>query len=491
MTSQKPHPLQHTLDGTVRIFLAEGLMLPTGLLTIAFLTRTLGPETYGFYTLAAAIVSWLCWTITSFYSSSATKLVSEASNWQGVGSFVLRLSLLAGCGMTLLVVLLAPYIADLLGSPKLTVYLQLFSIEILFGCLSHSHKTILTGLGDFRARAVISTSHWLLRLILIVLFVELGFSLVGAVLGSVAASLLELLISRFFIKPSLFPRGSFSVRQFWSYSLPLFFFVISMRLFDKVDLFALKLLGGTTADVGIYAAAQNLTLVPGIFAFSFSTPLLTVMTQMLRSGRQQEAGELARGAMRIVILLLPFAGLCAGASSEIVHFIFGPSFLPAAPLLMLLIFASLAIVMISVASAILTAVGKPNWTFSLTAPMLPASIVGYWFLIPRLGSLGAAWVTTVVAIAACLAAMWMVFQLLRVSVSAATILRSLAVCSCLYVLASVWHTESAWLLLKLSVLGLGIIGAYLLIGELGAHDVSLLRATFLAQTSTRQNQGHC
>jgi len=489
MTAPKLPPHQQMLEGTVRIFLAEGLMLPTGLLTVAFLTRTLGPETYGIYTLAAAIASWLGWTTTSIYSRSAIKFVSEASDWQTVGSFVLRLSLLAGCGAALLLVLLAPFIADLFDAATLSFYLQLFALEVLFISLSNGHKTILTGLGDFRARSIISSGHWLLRLVLIVLFVELGFSLAGAVLGSVVASFLELLISRFFIRPSLCVQGSFPLRRFWSYSLPLFLFVISMRLFDKLDLFALKMLGGAAADVGIYAAAQNLTLVPGIFAVSFSTPLLTIMTRMLHSGLQQEARDLASGAMRVVVLMLPFAGVCAGAAPEIVQFIFGPAFIPAARLLVVLIFASIALVMISIVAAILTAAGKPSWTISLTAPILPVSVLGYWLTIPRMGPLGAAWVTTVVAFVTCLAAMYLIFQLLRISVSPATILCSIVVCVGANVLASAWPAVGIWLLVKLSILCVAVCGVYLLIGELNLRDVALLRAAFGFQTSTKHNPG--
>lgn len=37
--------------------------------------------------------------------------------------------------------------------------------------------------------------------------------------------------------------------------------------------------------------------------------------------------------MRLVIGLLPFTAMVAGAAPDIVHLIFGPTFLPAAPLL--------------------------------------------------------------------------------------------------------------------------------------------------------------
>jgi hypothetical protein len=44
------------LDGTIRVFLAEALFLPTGLLTTAFLTCRLGPEGYGLFLLAAPLM---------------------------------------------------------------------------------------------------------------------------------------------------------------------------------------------------------------------------------------------------------------------------------------------------------------------------------------------------------------------------------------------------------------------------------------------------
>ncbi len=61
-------PARQTLDGTIRVFLAEALILPTGLLSAAFLTRSLGPRDYGLFTLAATIVVWTEWVATSAFS---------------------------------------------------------------------------------------------------------------------------------------------------------------------------------------------------------------------------------------------------------------------------------------------------------------------------------------------------------------------------------------------------------------------------------------
>ena len=51
-----PSPLQrhrHIVDGTIWVFLAEALLVPTGFIITVCLTRRLGPEGYGMFTKAA------------------------------------------------------------------------------------------------------------------------------------------------------------------------------------------------------------------------------------------------------------------------------------------------------------------------------------------------------------------------------------------------------------------------------------------------------
>src|ERR1700687_3045044 len=46
---------RHVLGGSLRILLAEGLILPTGLITASVLTRYLGPAKYGLFTLTLMV----------------------------------------------------------------------------------------------------------------------------------------------------------------------------------------------------------------------------------------------------------------------------------------------------------------------------------------------------------------------------------------------------------------------------------------------------
>src|SRR5207247_2320947 len=90
------NPRHHMVEGTIRVFLGEMLLLPTGLLTAAFLTRKLAPEGYGLFMLAATLVAWIEWSITAIFARAAFKLIGEADDWRPIGAAVTRLHFAIG-----------------------------------------------------------------------------------------------------------------------------------------------------------------------------------------------------------------------------------------------------------------------------------------------------------------------------------------------------------------------------------------------------------
>lgn len=477
------HSGRHMLDGTLWILLAEGLILPTGLISAALLTRRLGAADYGLFTLAVVVVSWIEWSVTSLFSRTTVKFVSEAEDWRPIGSAVLRLYLLACSGAALLLCMLAVPVAKLLNEPVLASYLWLFAIDIpLFG-LAYAHRHILIGLGSFRQRAIASAGRWISRLLFIIVFIEAGLSVTGAIMGSIGASFVELAISRWYVRPALFGHSTFPARRLWGYAVPLFLFALSMRLFDKLDLFTLKALGGTAAAAGIYGAAQNIALAPGLFALSFSPLLLSNLGRMLRAHKSDEARMMSRNAMRAVVLLLPFAGMTAGAAPELIEVIFGQAFLPAAPLLALLIFGAIAAVMISVATTILTAAGKPNWTAILTVPLPLAAVAGHFILIPYWGATGASLVTTLLAGLGALAAVLCVHHHWGVWPPAATLWRSLLVSVMAYGASYFWTASGFLLLLKLPAICILIVVTLAFLREFNAWEIALAKSLLRTRAS--------
>jgi O-antigen/teichoic acid export membrane protein len=487
MKHPSAHPARDTLVGTLRVFLADMMILPTGLLTTAYLTRRLGPEGYGLFILAATLVAWVEWSVAALFSRTTIKFVSEAQDWRPVGAAVVWLHLLTSTGAALLLVLLAGPLAALLHEPHLAGYLRLFSLDIPLFSLAQAHRNILVGIGGFRERALASAGRWISRLLVIVLLVQLGFSVSGAILGSIAASLVELVIGRIYVRPALWRPAGFSVRPLWGYAVPLLLAAVSLRLFDKLDLISLKALGASAEQAGIYGAAQSLSLVPGIFALSFSPLLLSTLTRLLLRGEAEAARKMGRDAMRLVVGLLPFAGLVAGAAPEIVRLIFGQRFLSAAPLLALLLFGAVALMMVSVASAILIGAGKPGWTVALAGPLVPLALTGCFFFIPVWGPRGAALATALTAAAGALASILAVKRLWGILPSATTLLRSFLLSTLAYISAALWPAPGILLLVKLPAISLLICVAYFVLGEFSAAEMDLIRSILNWPGSSRKS----
>ena len=468
-------------SGTLWVFLAEALMFPTGLVTAGILTRNLGQEGYGVLTLVSVLVSWVEWTITSIFARTAVKFVSDADDWKPVGGAIAQLHFLIGAAAAAILWVSAKPIADLFDVPSFVGYLRLFSLDIPIFCLAYAHRQILIGRGLFLARAVASAARWLVRLLIIAVLVEYAnWSIEGAIVGSLGASVVELIVARWFIQPPLLKRLGYAPQQLFGYALPLFLFATSLRLFDKLDLFMLKIMGGTVAQVGVYGAAQNLAFVPGVFALSFSPLLLSTLNSSLQKGELVSAKQIGLNSVRLVVALLPFAALAAAAAVAIVSVVYGEAFSVAGPVLAVLMFGAMGLVMISVVTAILTAVGRPNLTAVLVAPMLPISAVGYALLVPDYGAMGACWVNAVTSMAGAIACLVALHQIWRVPLPVGTYVRSAIASLIVYQLGVWWIAPDSSLMLKLLLLSSLIPVLLLGLGELNRSERQFL-GSFIGQ----------
>jgi O-antigen/teichoic acid export membrane protein len=480
------------LGGTAAIFLAEALILPTGFITAVFLARRLGPADYGLFALASMIIVFVEWCCTAIYSATAVKFISEAGpQWRSVAAAVGRLYLLTGALAAAMLELLAGPLAQLLSEPTMAAHLRLFALDIPIACLSSANINVLLGRGFFRKRAAVSAGRWLSRLLLIILCVEAGFAVAGAIAGTIGASLVELAVSWYLVRPRLFAPSSFPARKLWGFAVPLFLNALCLRLF-RLDMFALKALGAAAAQVGFYGAATNLSIPPSLLSASLSPSLLSTLSGLLGEGETERAGQIGGTAMRSVFWLLPFAALAAGSSAEIVRFIYGPTFLPAGPLLSLLIFGAVGMHAVSVANALLTAGHRPGLNLLLTAPLVPLSVAGYLLLIPVLGGLGAA---LVMAGGACLAgfgSIALVCRVWRVPWPVGDALKCLVCSAAAYGAAVAWPAPGAMVVLKLGVIAGLVAAAFPLLGIFTAQERALARTVWrqLRAVGEQSGAGH-
>ena len=480
MTPPPVSPAQSfRLTGGVALgFAAELVLLPTGLITAAVLTRTLSPSEYGLFSVAATFITWLAWTTTTLLARAAVKFVSEADDWRPVATSVLRARLAVG-GVAFLVVLLgAGAFARMLGAPELAPYLRVFAIDLLLFNVARAYRDVLTGRGRFREVAAVGLARWTSRLVLMVALVLLTGSIMGAVIGSVGATAVELLVARAFGRIAVRGRSPIPWSRMWQVAAPLVVYGAALQLFSKIDLFALSALQGASADVGLYAAAQNLAVAPGLFALSLAPLLLATLARLRRSGADADARRVARDALRVSIAIVPLAALVAGTADEIVRLVFGASFGGAGVLLALLFAAGVALVVMSVAVSIVTAADAQRVVSLLGAGVLAGAIAGHLVLVPRYGAVGAAMVTASASVAGGLASIALVHRLWDVR-AYGTLLRAALITGPAYWLATLPPAGGALALVaKVAVVSAFILGGFVVLGELDADERRRVRAAW-------------
>lgn len=463
--------------GTAAVLMAEALALPTGLLTAGVLTRALGPNDYGLLTLAATLVSWVEWTITSTLARPTIRFVSQADDPHGVGRTVVRLHAGLGISGLALTMILAEPVARSLGEPALAGYLRLFALDILVFVLAQAHRNVLIGLGRFTHRAWASAGRWVARLALIVALVHAGFGVAGAIWGSIGASIVELTIAQWYVRPGSGARVRIPVRLWVGYAAPIGLGAVMLRLFEKLDIVLLTGLGGTAADAGIYGAAQNLSTVPGLFALSFSPLILSSIGRARGAGDHEAALRSARFALRVTIAMAPFVALAIACAPELVLFVFGAPFGGAGPILAMLLGGAMGLLIISVATAIMTAFERPIWVPALTVPLIPVAIIAHVNVIPRFGAAGAAAVTTLTAAAAALCALLLLHGRWAMLPAATTWARAALTSVIVVLVAHTIPVAGAAVLGKLAGLSGLILVTYMLLGEVSRRELMGLLQT--------------
>ncbi len=453
------------MTGTIRIFLSDSIIFPTGFITAVFLARTLGPEGYGIFALVSRLIIWFEWTCFRGFSGTAVKFIGEAPDWRPVGSASIQLQLVMGFLFAGLIWIFAAPVSTLLHEPDLAGYLRLFSIELPILGVASACSNILIGTMRYKDAAKVSAIKLTIRLVLIILFVQMGLSIRGAILGSIAASVVELIISWFYARPALVFREIFHIRRLLGFGAPLFMTELFQRVF-RMELFVLKALGATAAQAGYYGAAMNLTITPMIFSRALSFPMLSTLSGLLSKGDDSGAKKIASSSLRSSLWLLPFAAMVAGASGEIVTLIFGKDYLPAGPVLSALIFAVTGMLLINICKTILTALGKPGWTFIIVGPMIPVALVGHMIMIPLMGGIGAAIVTAVVSWLGVIISLSAMRRIWGISIHLKSYIGILCISVFSFGAAHIWPASGIVLVLKILVIAVLILLSLILTGEL-------------------------
>jgi O-antigen/teichoic acid export membrane protein len=465
---------QHLARGAIFVLAAEALALPVAVLLAAFITRRLGPSGYGLYALAASLVAWIEWTAAAVLSRAVIREASHRPDDPALGPSAIQLNVLIGSAAALVLWTVAPWLALLTGEPALTRPLRLLTLDIPLFTTAMAHRSLLVGHGAFHARAVLPAVRWVGRLIIVFVLVSAGWSVEGVVVATLVASAMEIAIARIWMHPPLLGASREMWRALIADAIPFLALSVTLRLFDRIDLLLFKVLGGTTAQAGLYGAAQSLASAMSLVSVAFPPLLLATLTRLYIADDKETAARIARQSLRVVSWLLPVAGLAAGAGGPFASWLFGSSFTGAGQLFGPLLLGSVAQVLMAVAIMTLTAVGHPNAFLRTGVAMVALAMIGGLIAIPRLGAIGAALSTSSAGCLGAVSGLWLMHRRASVPIPFGSFART---ATAAVLAAVVCRATLEWLPLGGGLLcgALAAIVVLALSGELGAPE---LRAAF-------------
>jgi O-antigen/teichoic acid export membrane protein len=416
---------QHVTRGAFYLAAEKAAALASGMLYFALMLRWLGPTNYGMLTLALAITGLA--TITT--GNLEMFLERFAAEYQARGRFDLlrRAHLLAvgvklglGALASLALLLLAPALAVQFDMPPLAVLLPILTLTVATDGLATTGRSLLFGLQRYEWVSGLSVLFHILKTVMVGLLwwsqqglASLAVGLAAlAVVQAVAVSGAAWTVARRAAAASGAGPGAAGpepgpgmLRQMLGYCVPLLgarAAFLSGQNLGKVLL--AKVLDAT--HLGYYTFAFQTIERFVELAYTVPSSLLPSLTHLVTREERERLGYVFDQAFRLVqVVACAVAWTLFSFAPELTLFVGSPLFLPSIGILHVLALVPIARTAQQPLTMLFQATRRPGLVLSLSLLKLGVELACYLAIVPRFGSLGAAWANLAGAMASYVAAL--------------------------------------------------------------------------------------
>lgn len=383
------------------------------------LARLLGPEEFG--TFAVALVALLA--LLSFNELGVSLAVVR---WRedpvAIAPTVATLSVATSAVLTVASVLLAPSLASAMGDPGATRHVQLLSLCVLVNGLVATPAALLQRYFRQRQRMVADQVNVWSGAIVSVVMALLGFGAISLVVGRLVGAILSaLLFWKYSPLPFRFGFDRGVARALLRFGLPLAGASMVVFLVGFVDQMLVGHLLGPVV-LGAYVLAVNLSNWPVVL---FSQPLRQVAPALFArlQGRPEEMRAAFPRVLRpLSALALPVCVVMAVTAPELVRFVYGEAWAPAAPILRWLAALAALRILFELSYDYLVVLGRSRAILVIQLLWVALLVPVLWVTLQRAGVEEGALALVIVALGVSLPPY--VHQLLRAGVRAGDLLRA-------------------------------------------------------------------
>ncbi len=366
-----------------------------GLITLSILTRYLGAEGYGQFTVATSYLQFIGTLVDFGLTITAIQMLSEPAADQGkiLGNLIaMRLITAAIVFSAAIAVAFAlpwgstTHLAIAIGSFSF-IFLSIH--QIFVGLFQKSLRMEFPAISEVVGRAV------LMGAVILVAFFH--GNLIEVMIGMSLANLAMVALSLAFakkIRPYAMRLDADVIRQIFRRSWPIAISIMFNLVYLRGDVIVMKIVGRPEAEIGWYGAAYKpldvITVIPIIF-MGLVLPLFVSAWSTMDHAKVHRIIQRAIDAVGI----LAWPTLAGGVvlATPLMLFISGPKFAPSGPLLALLVVAAFMVFYGSLFGHLIVGIGRQRtmtWFYATDAAI---SLALYFIFIPRYGATAAALIT--------------------------------------------------------------------------------------------------
>jgi O-antigen/teichoic acid export membrane protein len=362
------------------------------------IARLLGPDGYGVYTLAFLVPAILLLFVGFGVSTAVTRYAAYCLSTGNVGGAVsmtrsaIVFTILFGLALSALNLVAAPYfVVIFLHRPELVQYEQVSSLFILGVALSQCATSALIGWGSMVQVGALAVIQSVLKLMLSAGLILAGFGIYGAVVGHVAAYLIQASIATATIylvsmRPWSRQSNHFveDIKTMIKYGLPLFTGSIVSGFavqYSTVILAAVV----TNAVIGYYQAASNVTIPIVVISGAVANVLFRSFAEL--HGLEEDISLAFAYAVKYVSLILtPIVFFILAVAGPLFDLFYGPAYSSGIVLLKLLAISYLPVCLgLTVLPSFLNGIGKSRFTMVISITGAVSLVLGSLAFVLALG----------------------------------------------------------------------------------------------------------
>lgn len=371
------------------------------------ITRSIGAEQFGLYTLALTAVTFAAAVADLGLSIGVMRFVpifaqerDEAGLWgllQSTAALVGTISLFMAGGVFALA---DPLAERLLHEPSLAPLLRLASVAVPLGALTTVAVEATRGFKQMQYKVYAQDiAFQMVKFVLTVILLSLGLGVFGALMAHVTALTVAIGLLVYFLH-RLFPlnrplrSARWDVGSLLRYSLPLYLSEFIRSSSGRIGTLLLGMMGAAVS-VGVYAVASRVSDVGSLFLLSIASVSMPIVSDLYHRKDHAKLGSLYQTVTKWSLSFnLPFF-LTVLLFAKPLLSVFGMDFSAGAASLIVLSLGILAKAAIGIPGVLISMTGHSKLFLLNSIVTVIMTLVFQLLLIPRWGVFGAAMAATI------------------------------------------------------------------------------------------------